>query len=109
MFSTIFFEISKILQPIPESTMAPDLPIPFRKKKRVRFTEQNFYSHIPSIKAKDNPNLWWSNMEIKKSKKIVEYQFFNFMEAYNDNRVNLCLRPLARCRIRSLFFKSFSE
>lgn len=98
-----------MLETIPELKVEPDLPIPFRKKKRVRFTEKNFYSHIPSIKAKDNPNLWWSERDIKKSEKIVESQFINFMETYNDNRVNLCLRPLARYRIRSLFLKSFSE
>lgn len=105
----MLFEISKMLETIPELKLDPDLPIPFRKKKKVRFTEQNFYSHIPSIKAKDVPNLWWSSGHIKKSKKIVEYQFFNFMEAYNDNRLNFCLKPLARYRMRRLFLKSFSE
>ena len=98
-----------MLQPIPESTVAPDLPIPFRKKKRVRFTKTNFYSPIPSIKAKDNPNLWWSNMDIKKSRKVFELQFINFMEVYNDNRINLYLKPHTRYQMRSIFLKSFSE
>lgn len=109
MFSTFFLEISKMLETIPELTIEPDLPIPFRKKKRVRFTEINFYSPIPSIESKDNQNLWWNNVDIRKSKKALESQLINFMEAYNDNRLNLYLKPLNRYKIRKLFLQSLSE
>ena len=105
MFSTIYSEITTFLTMFP--TIQPideELPIPKRRKKCVRFTEINMHYSVPSIKAKDNPNLWWNKKEITKTLELLESQFITFMEIYNDNRLNLHLKPITRSIARTLFF-----
>ena len=73
-----------------------DLSIPFKVKKRVRFSLYYYLFTIPSLEEEDKPKLWWKKEDAILARKSVERHFAIFIETINDDRLNRMLKPLKR-------------
>ena len=73
-----------------------DLSIPFKVKKRVRFSLYYYRFTIPSLEEEDKPKLWWKKEDAILARKSVERHFAIFIETINDDRLNRMLKPLKR-------------
>jgi len=80
-----------------------ELRIPIRKKKRVRFHHKiNYFvfkkEHRPS-------SLWWQEIDYHLANRSLELEVRSFMEVYNDNQLNLKLRPITRRQAYIILFE----
>lgn len=81
-----------------------DLSIPFKVKKRVRFSLYSYRFTIPTLEEEDKPKLWWKKEDAILAKKSVERHFAIFIETINDDRLNKMLKPLKRKEAYKKFF-----
>jgi hypothetical protein len=73
-----------------------DLPIPFKVKKRVRFSHYSHRLTIPRSEEEDKTKLWWKREDTILAKKLVDRHFAIFIETVNDDRLNKMLKPIKR-------------
>jgi hypothetical protein len=71
-----------------------ELRIPIKKKKRVSFSPKANYlllkkEHLPAT-------LWWQEIDYLLARYSLELEVRSFMEVYNDNQLNLKLKPITR-------------
>jgi hypothetical protein len=71
-----------------------ELRIPIRQKKRVRFHHKINYLFL---KKEHRPStLWWQEIDYLLARCSLELEVRSFMEVYNDNQLNLKLKPITR-------------
>jgi len=80
-----------------------ELRIPIRQKKRVRFHHKiNYFL----LKKEHRPStLWWQEIDYLLARYSLELEVRSFMEVYNDNQLNLKLKPITRRQAYIILFE----
>jgi hypothetical protein len=75
-----------------------------KQKKRVTFNTQKYYYIIPALDDETRSNLWWSEEDHRLAMKKLDKEVSSFMEMYNENRLNLRLKPISKRHAYKLYY-----
>jgi hypothetical protein len=80
-----------------------ELRIPIRQKKRVSFSSKANYFVLK--KEDRQATLWWQEIDYLLARYSLELEVRSFMEIYNDNQLNLKLKPITRRQAYIILFE----